>query len=90
MPDGISDLEVVQAFAQYELEHRPGVLGSEELPAETLMRKPGRRGIECNAACDRAVELGLVRWHAFDVAQRGLTEQGRALLAAAATEQKQQ
>jgi hypothetical protein len=90
MPDGISDLDVVQAFAEYERQHRPGVLGSEELPAETLLRIPGRRPDECNAACDRAVELGLVRWHAFDVAQRGLTEQGRALLAAAATEQKQQ
>jgi hypothetical protein len=89
MTDSISDLEVVQAFADYEREHRPGFLGSEEFPAETLMRRPGRRADECFAACDRAIELGLVRWHAFDVSQRGLTEHGRALLAAA-TDQKQQ
>jgi hypothetical protein len=77
----ISDIEVVQAFAEYERQHRNGVMGSQELPSETLLRKGGRLALDCDAACDSAVERGLVRWNAINVADRGPTESGRALLA---------
>ncbi len=85
MDDEITELEIVQAFAEYERRHRPGVL--EPFPAEMLARKAGRLATDCETACRRAVERGLARWHAFNPAERGPTEKGRALLAAAATDQ---
>jgi hypothetical protein len=85
----ISDIEVVRAFELYEQQHKAGV-SSPEVPGETLLRKGGRLGLDCNAACDRAIERGLVRWHVVDEADRGPTEKGRALLDAAGAEKDSQ
>jgi hypothetical protein len=76
---GISDIEVVSAFEAYKIEHRDGVLGSQEEPAEILFRKGGRLLTECHAACVRAIKRGLVQWP-LNVRARGPTETGRALL----------
>jgi len=76
---GISDLEIVCAFEAYEVEHRDGVLGSQEEPAEFLFRTGGRLLTDCHAACCRAIKRGLVQWP-LNVTARGPTESGRALL----------
>jgi len=76
---GISDIEVVCAFEAYEVEHRDGVLGSQEEPAEILFRTGGRLLTDCHAACCRAIKRGLVQWP-LNVTARGPTENGRALL----------
>ena len=76
---GISDIEVVSAFEAYEIEHRDGVIGSQEEPAEILFRKGGRLLTDCHAACGRAILRGLVQWP-LNAGARGPTETGRALL----------
>ena len=76
---GISDIEVVCASEAYEVEHRDGVIGSQEEPAEILFRKGGRLLTDCHAACCRAIKRGLVQWP-LNVMARGPTESGRALL----------
>ena len=76
---GISDIEVVSAFEAYEFEHRDGVVGSQEEPAEILFRKGGRLLTECHSACVQAIKRGLVQWP-LNAKARGPTETGRALL----------
>ena len=76
---GISDIEVVSAFEVHEIEHRDGVLGCQEEPAENLFRRGGRLLTECHAACVRTIKSGLVQW-SLNAKARGPTETGRALL----------